>query len=77
MTWNWLETALEGTSGSLQGQAVYRQGKTNHMNTHNKKHELALIQISIGLVEDKQLEKWLDLELTVKKTKRHLANLLE
>ena len=50
--------------------------KQRHMDIRNKKHELALIQISIGLAGDKQMEKWLDLELTVKKTKRHLANLL-
>ena len=28
MTRNWLETAVEGTSGSLQGLAVDSQGKT-------------------------------------------------
>ena len=47
--------------------------KERHVDFGNKKHELALIQISIGLAGDKQMEKWLDLELTVKKTKRLLA----
>jgi hypothetical protein len=50
--------------------------KERHVDFGNKKHELALIQISIGLAGDKQMEKWLDLELTVKKTKRLLATLL-
>ena len=39
----------------------------------DKKHDLALIQIAIGLAGDKQMEKWLDLTLTVKKTKKLLA----
>ena len=50
--------------------------KERHDDFGNKKQELALIQISIGLAGDKQMEKWLDLGLTVGKTKRRLATLL-
>ena len=46
------------------------------IDTGRKKRELALIQISIGVAGDRLMENWLDLELTVKKTKRLLATLL-
>ena len=39
----------------------------------DKQHDLALIQVSIGLAGNNQMEQWLDLELTVEKTKGLLA----
>ena len=39
----------------------------------DKQQDLALIQISIGLAGNIQMEQWLDLELTVEKTKGLLA----
>ena len=59
-----MEKARQGDAGTFQPALHLPPAK---------RQDLALIQIAIGLAGDKQIEKWLDLTLSVKKTKKLLA----